>query len=221
MLRRLKILFTKALLRLIDKNLFIDLIGPDLIEKKIDNKNLNLNKSRLILSHKSVLHPESRIFNIINKPDRIQVGEGTHIRGELLVFKSGGQIRIGNNCYVGEGTRIWSGEAINIGDNVLISHNCNIIDTNSHELNSQERSEGFKNIVANGHPSVKGNIDTNPIIIKNNAWINFNVTILKGVTIGKGAIVGAGSVVTKDVPDWAIVAGNPAQVIRLIPESER
>lgn len=44
-----------------------------------------------------------------------------------------------------------------------------------------------------------------------------NCIILKGVTIGKGAIVGAGSVVTKDVPAWTFVAGNPARVIKDLP----
>ena len=49
--------------------------------------------------------------------------------------------------------------------------------------------------------------------IGDDAWIGFNATILKGVKIGRGAIVAAGSVVVKDVPDNAIVAGNPAKVI--------
>jgi len=57
--------------------------------------------------------------------------------------------------------------------------------------------------------------------IKDKAWIGFNSIILKGVTIGEGSIVGAGSVVTKDIPDWSIVGGNPAKVIREISENER
>ena len=60
-----------------------------------------------------------------------------------------------------------------------------------------------------------------PIVIKDKAWIGFNSIILKGVTIGEGAIVGAGSVVTKDVPPYTIVAGNPARIVREIPENER
>jgi acetyltransferase-like isoleucine patch superfamily enzyme len=58
-------------------------------------------------------------------------------------------------------------------------------------------------------------------MISDFVWIGANVIILKGVTIGEGAIVGAGSVVTKDVPPYTIVAGNPARIIREIPENER
>ena len=48
-----------------------------------------------------------------------------------------------------------------------------------------------------------------------------NCIILKGVTIGEGAIVGAGSVGTKDVPDWTVAGGNPAKVIKVLPENLR
>ena len=53
-----------------------------------------------------------------------------------------------------------------------------------------------------------------PIIIKNDVWIGKNAMIKNGITIGNGAVVGAGAIVTKDVPDYAIVAGVPARIIR-------
>jgi UDP-2-acetamido-3-amino-2,3-dideoxy-glucuronate N-acetyltransferase len=59
-----------------------------------------------------------------------------------------------------------------------------------------------------------------PTLVKRRASIGSNATILAGVTIGEGAIVGAGSVVTCDVPDMAIVAGNPARVMRYIEENQ-
>lgn len=60
-----------------------------------------------------------------------------------------------------------------------------------------------------GHPSCKGDI-----IIGNDVWIGANSTIMSGVKIGDGAIVGATSTVTKDIPPYAIVAGNPAKIIK-------
>ena len=60
-----------------------------------------------------------------------------------------------------------------------------------------------------GHPKTKGNV-----IIGNDVWIGMNVFILSGVTIGDGAVVGAGALVSKDVPPYAIVGGNPAKIIR-------
>lgn len=54
-----------------------------------------------------------------------------------------------------------------------------------------------------------------PIVIGDHVWIGMNVIVLKGVTIGEGAVVAAGSVVTKDVPPYSLVAGVPANVIKI------
>ncbi len=53
-----------------------------------------------------------------------------------------------------------------------------------------------------------------PVVIKDFVWSGSNVTIVPGVTIGEGVVIGAGSVITKNIPDYAIVGGNPAQVIK-------
>jgi acetyltransferase-like isoleucine patch superfamily enzyme len=180
-------------------------------EKTVNNLSL---RKKVLIHPQSVLYEEASINNFSEKPENIRIGKNSHVRGRLLVFANGGNILLGENCYIGENSNIWSGESIIIDDNVLISHNVNVIDTNSHELNHEERNQNFVRLISEGHPKTKGNVETRPIHIKKNSWINFNSVILKGVTIGEGSIVAAGSIVTKDVPDWTVVAGNPAKIIR-------
>jgi acetyltransferase-like isoleucine patch superfamily enzyme len=186
---------------------------------RIVNKALNvyeftilLNKKKLVSGSNYTFYKTTTVINLANDASKIIIGTNSHIRGNLLIFAYGGQIIIGENCFIGENSNIWSGEKIKIGNNVLISHNVNIIDSNSHEIDANKRAEGFLNIIKQGQPKVKGAIITAPTIIKDFAWISFNSIILKGVTIGEGAIVGAGSVVTTDVPDFTMVTGNPAKI---------
>jgi acetyltransferase-like isoleucine patch superfamily enzyme len=162
-----------------------------------------------------MFYPEATVYNSQSK-EKITIGTNTSICGQLLIFKYGGNIKIGNSCYIGMGTRIWSGESVTIGNNVLISHNVSIVDTNAHEMNHLERAERYEDLISNGPWKTKGNVITSAIVINDYAWISFGATVLKGVTVGKGAIVSAGAVVTKDVPDFTIVAGNPATIVRYL-----
>ena len=157
----------------------------------------------------------ARIFNIGVADSQIQIGENTWIYGDLLVFAHGGEIRIGDWCYVGEGTRIWSASLIHIGNRVLISHNVNIFDSRTHPIEPIKRHEHFRAIATTGHPK---DIDlaAKPVYIEDDAWIGASSCILRGLRIGSGAIVAAGSVVTRDVPPMVVVAGNPAVIVRSI-----
>ena len=72
-------------------------------------------------------------------------------------------------------------------------------------------------LISNDHdPYFRPIITCRPIIIKEGAWIGAGAAIMKGVTVGKYAIVGANSVVTKDVPDYIVVVGFPAKVIKYL-----
>jgi acetyltransferase-like isoleucine patch superfamily enzyme len=162
------------------------------------------------------LCPEACVRNLARDPARIRVGPGSVIRGELLVFAHAGDLEIGADCYVGDGSRLWSSAQIRIGDRVLIAHGVNLHDTNSHPTDAAARHAHFRAIVAKGHPGPgEVDIEARPVIVGDDAWIGFGAIVLKGVTIGPGAIVAAGAVVTKDVPPRAIVAGNPARVVRI------
>ncbi len=168
----------------------------------------------------AVLYPTASLqFQGRPKTD-IVVGADSHIRGELLLFGHGGRITIGTYCYVGEGTRIWSSCEVSIADRVLISHLCTIMDNLTHPVSPSQRHAQFKAIVKSGHPPDLG-LGERPIRIEEDALVGCQSVILRGVTIGRGAIVGAGSVVTRDVPAYTIVAGNPARHLRDLTTEER
>lgn len=158
------------------------------------------------------------IENFSKNAESIRIGENTVINGELIINPYGGDIQIGEFCYIGHNSRIQSDTSIVIGNDVQISYNVSIIDNNAHEINCDERVTTARKILMDGFENLKerGNIIGSQVIIEDKVWINFNCIILKGVTIGTGAVVGAGSVVTKDVPPYTLVAGNPAKVIKNI-----
>lgn len=168
---------------------------------------------RCIIGRNSFLYKEAEIINNIGDRKKITIGDNSHIRGQLLTFGHGGNINIGDYCYVGRNTYIWSGLNIKIGNRVLISHNCNIFDNDTHPIDAKKRHDQFKHITEKGHPK-NMNLNDREIIIEDDVLIGANAIILKGVKVGKSAIVGAGSVVTKDVEPFSVVAGNPARLIK-------
>ena len=171
----------------------------------------------------SKCYPTVKIINPQGVKEAIILGTNTHVRGELFVFAHDGQITIGDYCYIGEGTRIWSAKSITIGNRVLISHNVSIFDNDTHPIDDPiARHQQFKDIISTGHPK-KLDLREEPVVIEDDALIASQCVILKGVTIGKAAVVGAGSVVTKDVPPYTLAAGNPARVIRKlnVPEEQQ
>ena len=104
-------------------------------------------------------------------------------------------LTIGAFSSIGDRVQIHCCEKVRIGDFVLISWDCNILENNF-------------------HTTTDGGISSAPIVICDRVWIGCRAIILAGVTIGEGSIVAAGSVVTRDVPPGTLVAGNPAKVIR-------
>src|SRR4029077_1734259 len=128
------------------------------------------------------------VVNIAGRPERITVATGCRIAGQLLVFRHGGAIRIGEWCYIGEGTRIWSASSIHIGDRVLISHNVNLHDCDSHTLDARSRHAQFRAISLSGHPEGAERIAARPVVIGDDVWIGFNVIVLKGSNIGARSV---------------------------------
>ncbi len=174
-----------------------------------DNKILELRDKVIFDSAEAV--EEAIVYYNQKEKNKIRIGSNTIVKAELLVFSHGGEIEIGEYCYIGSETKIWSSKKISIGNRVLIAHNVNIHDNISHSLISSERHVEYQNILTSGEHSDA--IKSAEIFIEDDVWIGFNSTILKGVKIGKGAVIGANAVVTKDILPYSIVVGNPMKVI--------
>ena len=123
---RLKAIIKKILNKLNLHLILIELAEEERMKKCFDG----------IKNGGCLFYPEANVENFQDNKESIFIGENTHVRGELLVWRHGGKINIGMNSFVGPGTRIWSGshEGIKIGSNVLLSHNVTIIDSDSHEI---------------------------------------------------------------------------------------
>jgi acetyltransferase-like isoleucine patch superfamily enzyme len=172
------------------------------------------------LAQGAKLSRTARIRNIAGDSQRICIGSESIIQGELTVFAHGGQIQIGEWCFVGQQTRIWSASSIAIGDRVLIAHAVNIFDNLTHPIRAAERHAQFRQIAKYGHPD-DISLGEQPVMIEDDAWIGAGAFVLRGVTIGRGAIVAAGAVVTKDIPAYCLAAGNPAKIVRELSSEER
>ena len=173
------------------------------------------NRERFIVSGCNSCIAECKVYASNTSIDsaKVIVGNDSQVGGVVMLHQAHSKIIIGNNSSAGNG-HIDCAQEISIGDDVLISWGCTFIDNNSHSLDRAERKhdlqlwqQGIKDWSV---------VKSAPIVVRDGAWIGCNVIVLKGVTIGEGAIVGAGSVVTEDVPDYTVVAGNPARIVKSI-----
>ncbi|CTR17353.1 acyltransferase [Escherichia coli] len=197
--------------------------------------------SRLLYNPYKKIKKDSRIeFNsgILDKNFRVHfycsesrakayIGNNCILKNEIIFERECGVVTIGDNTFINKNTKIISVNRISIGSNVTISYGVIIYDHDSHSLDYRERQKDILKILETRDPNndIENKnwdcVKSLPVIIGDNVWIGFQAAILKGVTIGEGAVVAARAVVTKDVPAWSVVAGNPAKVVKEIPRDMR
>lgn len=130
-----------------------------------------------------------------------EVGDNTKIGAFVEIQKNA---KVGRNCKISSHTFVCEGVVIE--DEVFVGHNVAFIN------DSYPRATA-----ADGQLQTEQDWKVEQTVVKKRASIGSGSTILSKITIGENALVGAGSVVTKDVPPNAVVAGNPARILRYLP----
>jgi acetyltransferase-like isoleucine patch superfamily enzyme len=140
-----------------------------------------------------------KIYDFVNLYG-CEIGDNTKV-GTFVEIQKGA--KVGKNCKISSHSFICEG--VTIEDNVFVGHNVTFIN----DLFPRATTE-------NGALQTEQDWVCIPTLVKEGASIGSSVTILAGVTIGGMAVIGAGSVVTKDIPERAVVAGNPARILRYL-----
>ncbi len=143
---------------------------------------------RKIVRWLAINHPDGRLRRLLFVASGVEIGDGTYVNANLVLYDD----------FAG---------LVRFGARVAIAHNVTIV-ASSWPNNSRlaELAEVRERLSV-----------TAPVRIDDDAWLGTGCVILAGVTIGRGAVVGAGAVVTRDVPPYTVVAGNPARVVRQLP----
>jgi acetyltransferase-like isoleucine patch superfamily enzyme len=156
------------------------------------------------------------------------IGDGAHIRSHTVIYagnRIGKNLQTGNKVNIRESNNI--GDDVSIGTLSVVEHHVEIgnrvrihsqVFIPEYSILEEDSWLGPNVVLTNARYPLSPDAKKNLIgpTIKRGAKVGANCTILPGVVIGEGALVGAGSVVTKDVPPGAVVAGNPARIIKQI-----
>jgi acetyltransferase-like isoleucine patch superfamily enzyme len=136
-------------------------------------------------------------------------------RFRMWVYRSVLGMQMGEQCIVWAGNKFNDISLFSMGNNVIVGPDNVFLIRGGIEIGNNVNLSGFSFFISQSHDvnDPDGHTTLAKIKIKDDAWVATHSMIMPGVTIGKGAVVAAGSVVVKDVPDYTVVAGNPARPI--------
>ncbi|HKU36576.1 MAG TPA: acyltransferase [Polyangiales bacterium] len=150
----------------------------------------------------------------------VSIARGAHIySGSLFDVGSRGHVSVGE-CAMLNGVYVLCDARVEIGAYATISWNVVFMDTYRMPFAPEARRAVLERRARERALQPIAEVDAQPVCLRDNVWIGFDVCVLPGVTIGEGSVVGARSVVVEDVPDYTVVAGNPARPIRSLPRPE-
>ncbi len=171
-------------------------IRIDVTKQSKEELELAARQAQMVHQFNNALPLSDEWWNLQREIFKGKLGEGSRVMSPLTVIRPH-MVSIGRNVIVMNGCLMMSAGGITIEDDVQIAANVQLI-SNNHD------------------PYERNVIICRPVHISKGAWIGAGSAILPGVTVGKHAIVGAASVVTKSVPDYAVVVGNPAKVLKYL-----
>lgn len=182
-----------------------------------------VNKDYVKIHPTVIIDPNSsiKIYNKLPKHNYLSISKKSLILSRFSFQRPNAQMRVGARCQLGNSMFICA-DSITVGDDVLIAWGVTIMDNDSHSIEWDERNKDAMNCY-DDYLEDKDNfikskdwskVGVEPVKIGNKVWIGSNALILKGVDIGDNAVVAAGSVVTKNVPPYTLVGGNPARVLK-------
>jgi len=160
-------------------------------------------KATSLKSHRSYFAHESAFID-----DNVEIGSGTKIWHVSHVLKNS---RIGKSCRIGQNVVI--GPNVDIGNGVKIQNNVSVYEGVSLEDDVFCGPSVVFTNVFNPRSEIRRMDELRPTLVRRGATLGANCTIVCGVTIGEYAFIGAGAVVVKDVPDFALIVGNPGKII--------
>lgn len=165
-----------------------------------------------VLSRKAVFGKGFRVRGpfTISGPGKVVIGDHVTIEGRghpvtPFTHHKSAVITIGHNSFV-NGARFGCQQRISIGPRAILG-DVRIMDTDFHSVNPDRWSK-------------EALVESAPVEIGENVWIGAAAAVLKGVKIGDHSVVGYGSVVSRDVPSYAVVAGNPARVVKILKNAQ-
>ncbi len=141
-------------------------------------------------------------------PDRVWLGENVYVGHDaMLKGYHAGALRIGDDTWIGQGVFVHAAGDVTIGNRVGIGPFVKIFTS-------------YHGEVGRDVPILASPLTFAPVVIEDDSDVGIGSIVLPGVRVGRGAQVGAGSVVTRDVPPYAVVVGNPARLLRYRPEGD-
>jgi acetyltransferase-like isoleucine patch superfamily enzyme len=178
-----------------------------------------------VVIHETAYVETSQSFELCRSElaDAVAIGAAASVYPPTM-FDVGPRGRVVVGAYAMlNGPRIICDGLVRIGDYALLSWNVILMDSYRAPLEAGRRRDELMRVAALplAERRFGGGPEARPIRIGDNAWLGFDACVLPGVTIGEGAVVGARSVVFDDVPAYAIVAGNPARIVKRLTPVER